>query len=126
MCAWGQIDVSTLLDSQVKPNGDPYLHLATARGEVRLLLGGEDPNTVENIDGFISLDDGTTRTFTALTLAEVDRAMKKWEHSGECLAGGYFQVPDLIIIRVGGIKNVLAAVEDAADELPAIELYDSP
>lgn len=69
---------------------DPYLRIEIPLGEIRILLGGEDPDTVENIEGLVDLSDGTTRTFTALTLAEVDRLMKKWERSGESSWGHTF------------------------------------
>lgn len=99
---------------------DYYLRAAITHGEVRIVLGGEDPNTVENTDGFVDLDDGTTRTFTVLTVAEVDRLMKKWEQSGESLSGAHLRVPDLIVLRAGGVASIIAALDDLADELPII------
>jgi ABC-type Fe2+-enterobactin transport system substrate-binding protein len=103
---------------------DHYLRVPITRGELRIVLGGEDPDTIENTDGFIDLDDGTTRTFTALTLAEVDRVMKKWEQSGESSSGAYLRVPDLIILRAGGAASIVAAVDDLAHELPIIALEE--
>lgn len=35
--------------------------------------------------------------------------------------GAHFRVPDLVILREGGVRSVAAAVEDLAQELPAIE-----
>ncbi len=100
---------------------DPYFRVAIARGEIRILLADEDPDTVENIDGFVQLADGTTRTFTALTLTEVARAMTKWEQSGESLSGAHQRVPDLIIVREGGVASIVGAVDDVADELPIMD-----
>lgn len=103
---------------------DHYLRVPITHGRVRIALGGEDPDTVENTDGFIDLDDGTTRTFTVFTLAEVDRLMKKWEQSGESSSGAHLRVPDLIVLRAGGVGNIVTALDDLADEMPIIELDD--
>jgi hypothetical protein len=108
------------LDGVVAEADDPYFHVAIARGEIRILLGGEDPDTVENTDGFVDFNDGTTRSFTVLTLADVDRVMRKREQSGE--SGAYLRVPDLVLLRAGGVASIVAALGDLADELPIVEL----
>jgi hypothetical protein len=108
----------------VPASPDHYLHAAITRGEVRIALGDDHPDTVENTDGFIDLDDGTTRTFTVLTLAEVDRLMKKWEQSSESRSGAHLRVPDLIVLRAGGVASIIAALDDLADELPITESGD--
>jgi hypothetical protein len=97
------------------------MRVPLARGAIRIALGGEDPDTIENTDGFIDLDDGTTRSFTVLTLAEVDRLMRKWEQSGESHSGAHLRVPDLVVLRRGGLASIVAALNDLADELPIIE-----
>jgi hypothetical protein len=109
-------------DGGVTRADDAYLRVATAIGEVRILLGGEDPAIVENCDGFIHSPSGEVRSFTAMTLMEIDRVMQKWEASGESLSGAHLRVPDLVVLRSGGVDSVVAAVVDLAAELPVIVL----
>jgi hypothetical protein len=59
-----------------------------------------------------------------LTLAEVERLMTKWQQSGESMSGAHLRVPDLVILRSGGVDSIVAAVEDLAEELPVIELSE--
>lgn len=101
----------------------PYSLLPIEGGEVRLLLGAEDdPATVDNCDGFVDGVDGSTKSFTIMTLAAIDRVMSRWESSGEGGSGSHLRVPDLIVLRSGGIDKIAAAVEDLVDELPPIVL----
>jgi hypothetical protein len=106
----------------VTVSGDPYVRVETASGEVRLLLGeDDDPATVENCDGFIAYTDGTVRSFSALTVAEVDRLLRRWEQTGESRAGA-LRVPDLVVLRTGGIDSIVAAVEEVVRDLPIVEI----
>jgi hypothetical protein len=59
-----------------------------------------------------------------LTLAEVERLMAMWQQSAECGQGADLRVPDLAILRSGGVDNVVAAVEDLAAELPVLTLSE--
>ena len=103
----------------------PYLRVPFPGGQVVILLGAEDdPATVENCDGYVVLDDGTHRTFTALTVAEISRLLTKFQSTGEEGGGAYLRVPDLVILRSGGVDNVVAAVRVYTDELPSVTMWD--
>ena len=84
----------------------------------------DDPDIVDNIDGYVYLDDGVVKTFTAVTLAEVDRMLTRWSQSGEALSGLYLCCPDLVLLRSPGLANITAAVEDATARglLPSITI----
>ena len=104
---------------------DPYLRVPVAGGQVLILLAAEDdPATVENCDGHLELDNGSRRTFTALTVAEISRLMARWQSTGEASDGSYLRIPDLIVLRSGGVNSIVAAVLALAEELPAIALGD--
>lgn len=101
---------------------DPYLRLPVHAGVVELLLGAEDdPATVENCDGFLVQPDGTKRSFTVLSLDEVSRVMDRWSMTGESMSGAHLRVPDLVIVRRGGVEAIAACVNDLAERLPVVE-----
>ena len=81
---------------------------------------------MENVDGYVYLDDGVVKTFTALTLAEVDRLLNRWAQSGEALSGLYLCCSDLVLLRSPGLRDITAAVEDAIAPglLPSITIWD--
>ncbi len=104
---------------------DPYLRVPVPGGQVLILLAAkDDPATVENCDGHVLLEDGTRRTFTALTVAEISRLMAKWQTTGEEGGGAYLRVADLVVLRSGGVDNIVAAVWALADDLPSVTLSD--
>jgi hypothetical protein len=109
-------------------SGDPYVRLPVAGGEIRFLMNpDDDPATVDNVDGYVYLDDGSVKTFTALTLAEVDRILTRWTQSGEALSGLYLVCPDLVLLRSPGLPNITAAVQDAVARgmLPSVTTLDT-
>lgn len=81
-----------------------------------MLGGGENLEQVENIDAEVTLADGTRWRGTFLTLAEIDRIMKRWQVTGECDGGAYFQVSDLIVVRDPGIPAMVKALDHAIAE----------
>jgi hypothetical protein len=112
----------------VRENGDTYVRLPVAGGEIRFRMNpGDDPATVDNVDGYVYLNDGVVKTFTALTLVEVDRILTRWTQSGEALSGLYLVCPDLVLLRSPGLPNITAAVEDAVARglLPSVTILDT-
>jgi hypothetical protein len=104
---------------------DPYLSVSVEGGQVLILLGADDdPTTVENCDGHVLLEDGSRRTFTALTVAEISRLMGRWQSSGEEGGGAYLRIPDLIVLRSGGVDSIVSAVRALAEELPVVASGD--
>lgn len=52
------------------------------------------------------------------TLDEVVRTMRRWQRTGECAGGSYFAVPDGLIVREPGVRNmtaVLIAMHDSGE-----------
>ena len=73
---------------------------------------GQEPEEASNLDLILTLDDGSRWSATVLTLAEVDAVWKRWETTGECFSGRYFNCPDLLLVREAGISNICAVLED--------------
>jgi hypothetical protein len=83
---------------------DPIKKIRLDGADVLFMLGAEDdPDSVENIDAEVVLEDGSRWSATFLTIAEIGRIMERWRVTGECLGGSYFSCPDLVIVDRGGI-----------------------
>jgi hypothetical protein len=102
------------------PTSDIYWRKAFPEGEVRLLLGDDDPDTVANCDGFVSRGHGL-HSFTAMTLEELRRVMERDESAGEDGRGSWIHIPDLVIVRSGGAMKIAEAAYNLASALPAAE-----
>lgn len=75
------------------------------------MLGSEDRvEAVENVDAEVTLTDGSRWSVTFMTLREVSRIMDRWVETGENLSGLYFQCPDLVIMRDGGLPAMVGAL----------------
>ncbi|WP_406098283.1 hypothetical protein [Kitasatospora purpeofusca] len=66
----------------------------------------QDLESVDNIDVFVNLKDGTRWSATVITLAQVETIMGRWAATGEALGGSYFWCSDGIIVRDAGISNM--------------------
>lgn len=88
---------------------DGPLFCVRAEGfEARFALGSaEEVDSVENVDVFVRLADGSEWTATVFTLAEVRRLMDRWALSGEAQAGTYFWCWDGLIVRDAGVASVV-------------------
>lgn len=89
------------------------LHVVeTSQFKALFMLGADDRvETVENVDAEVTLPDGTRWSATIMTLLEIERIMMHWADTGENLGGAYFQCPDLVIVRTGGIPGMIKALE---------------
>lgn len=67
---------------------------------------GEDLESVDNVDVFVDLNDGSRWSATLITLAQVEILMRRWAASGESLGGRYFWSPGGLIVRDAGISNM--------------------
>jgi hypothetical protein len=95
----------------------PFKIIKTPRFRVQFILGGDDdPDTVENIDAVVTARDRTRWSVTFLTLGEISRIMDRWADTGEALGGHFFQCPDLVIVREGGLDAMVKALEGIFDE----------
>ena len=97
--------------------GEPFLSMTILGAEVTFNLGeDDDPSTLENADALVTMPDGSRRSATFLTVAEVARILDRWKVSGESRSGGYLRVPDLIVTREPGVSAMVAALEDLMEE----------
>lgn len=72
------------------------------------MLGAEDsPELVENVDVEVALSDGSRWAATFISLAEIGRIMERWETTGEYLGGSYLRIPDLIVVKHGGLEKMV-------------------
>ncbi|MGW1735940.1 hypothetical protein [Streptomyces sp. NPDC001937] len=85
----------------------PWYRVHTEQFEAAFLPdAGEDLESVDNVDVFVDLKDGSRRSATIITLAQVEIPMKRWVASGEALAGRYFCCSNGLIVRDAGISNM--------------------
>ena len=103
----------------------PFHRVQAADGaEITYILGADDdPATVDNVDAESSLPNGNRYAATILTLNQIDTIMRRWEQTGECLAGAYLRVPDLVIVRKPGVSSMTRALKDL---LSAGQVADLP
>lgn len=80
------------------------------------MLGAEDDKgTVENVDAELILPDGTRWSATFMTLRAIEKVMNRWQGTGECASGAYFQCSDLVIISEGGLTAMLESFKGIID-----------
>ncbi len=85
----------------------PFYRVRTEHFEAAFVPNaGEDLESVDNIDVFVDLPDGSRWSATIITLAQVELVMKRWAASGEALEGRYFWASDGLIVRDAGISNM--------------------
>ncbi|MEU3983798.1 hypothetical protein AB0F77_27580 [Streptomyces sp. NPDC026672] len=85
----------------------PWYRVHTEQFEAAFLPNaGEDLESVDNVDVFVDLKDGSRWSTTIITLAQVEILMKRWAASGEALGGRYFWCSDGLIVRDPGISNM--------------------
>ncbi|GAA3381483.1 hypothetical protein GCM10020367_72910 [Streptomyces sannanensis] len=85
----------------------PWYRVRTEHFEAAFLPNaGEKLESVDNIDVFVDLNDGTRWSATVITLAQVETIMKRWVATGEALGGSYFWCSDGLIVRDAGISNM--------------------
>ncbi|MFG3208109.1 hypothetical protein [Streptomyces sp. NPDC048192] len=85
----------------------PWYRVHTEQFEAAFLPNaGEDLESVDNVDVFVDLKDGSRWSAAIITLAQVEILMKRWAANGEALAGRYFWCSDGLIVRDAGISNM--------------------
>jgi hypothetical protein len=73
---------------------------------------GQRPEEASNLDLVLTLADGSRWSATVLTLAEIDSIWRRWEITGECFSGRYFNCPDLLLVKEAGIDNICEVLKD--------------
>ncbi|MFB8249214.1 hypothetical protein ACFC5X_29785 [Streptomyces sp. NPDC055952] len=96
---------------------DPLVVVETADFSVTYILGLEDDaDTVEDVDAIIRARDGKGWTASFMTPRKIAEVMDRWSTTGECADGLYLQIPDLVIVREGGLEAMTRALVDLFGE----------
>lgn len=85
----------------------PFYRVRTEHFEAAFVPNaGGDVESVDNVDVFVDLPEGSRWSATIITPAQVQHVMERWVASGEALGGRYFWVSDGLIVRDAGISNM--------------------
>ncbi|GAQ59398.1 hypothetical protein [Streptomyces acidiscabies] len=80
-----------------------------------------DPTTLDDGDTLVTGPGGEKWFATIMTPDRIRRIMDRWRDTGESLAGAYFQVPSLVIVREPGVESMVRAVEDLYEEYGTLD-----
>ncbi|WP_370384582.1 hypothetical protein [Catenulispora sp. GAS73] len=85
----------------------PRYRVRTEAFEVSFLPGdGKDVEAACNIDAFVDLTDGSRRSATVFTLAEVERLLNRWATIGH-QAHGRSSMPHASLLLIGNDFHML-------------------
>ena len=103
---------------RVRDVGSPWIERKTERFTVRMLVGGDGVDPVDdNVDIEVELAGNAKRWgATVFTLANLDSLMRRWEHSGECGGGRYFWADHAVIVRELTPDDIVQVIEALLDE----------
>lgn len=91
---------------------DPILTHDEDDFSVEIIVGTDDPATVDDVDVVIHLPGRGRYSATVLTLDAIRRVMDHHAQTGESLGGRHLLVPDLLIIRTPGVPEIIDVVRD--------------
>ncbi len=105
-------------DQSMDPTGEvvidpPFIVVHDPAFTARFALGADDEvETVDNVDAFVDLPDGSTWTLTIFTVDEVRRILDRWKQTGEVANGSYFWGIDDLIVPQPGIPAMVTAIRE--------------
>jgi hypothetical protein len=85
----------------------PYVIVQESTFTARFVLATSEVESVENVDAFVDLPDGSSWALTVFTVDEVCRLLRRWQESGENANGSYFWAVDQLIVPRPGVGNSL-------------------
>ncbi|MEV5441293.1 hypothetical protein AB0N23_01870 [Streptomyces sp. NPDC052644] len=92
---------------------EPLVTVETADFSVTYVLAlDDDADTVEDVDAVIRAGDGNAWTATFMTPRRIAEVMDDRATTGECADGLYLRIPDLVIVREGGLDAMTRALVD--------------
>jgi hypothetical protein len=91
-----------------------YLTVEEPGFRARFLLDSETDTeeTVDNVDAFVDLPDGSCWALTIFTVDEVRRLLTVWKETGEVAHGSYFWAVDQLIVPGPGVPAMIAAIRE--------------
>lgn len=93
----------------MRRNG-PWLEAGIDAGHLKILEG--TPGSVGPWDIELLTNDGRRFVATVATVTDVERLMFDWRTTGECLAGRYLWIADLIIVAELSADLISQVVSD--------------
>lgn len=92
---------------------EPYYTHEEDDFRVDILVGTDDPGTLDDADIEVRLlPAGTRYSASVMTVDVIRRIMDHHARSGESLGGRYLLIPDLLILRRGGVKEIVDVIRD--------------
>ncbi|MFF4364244.1 hypothetical protein [Streptomyces sp. NPDC001604] len=92
---------------------EPLVTVETADFSVTYVLAlDDDADSVEDVDAVIRARDGKGWTATFMTPRKIAEVMNHRSATGECAGGLYLRIPDLVIVREGGLDAMTRALVD--------------
>ncbi|MFE5032003.1 hypothetical protein [Streptomyces sp. NPDC056683] len=92
---------------------EPLVTMETAGFSVTYVLAlDDDADTVEDVDAVIRARDGRGWTATLMTPRKIADVMDHRSATGEYADGPYLRIPDLVIVREGGLDAMTRALVD--------------
>ncbi|WP_212765329.1 hypothetical protein [Streptomyces sp. PKU-MA01144] len=92
---------------------EPLVTVETADFSVTYVLAlDDDADTVEDVDVVIRARDGNGWTATCMTPRKIAEVLDNRSTTGEYADGPYLRIPDLVIVREGGLDAMTRALVD--------------
>lgn len=90
---------------------EPYFVHEEDDFRVEVLVGMDDPRTVDDTDVVVRLlPSGARYSATVMTIEVIQRIMDRHAKTGESLDGRFFQIPDLLILRGSGVEEIVDVI----------------
>jgi hypothetical protein len=92
----------------------PWTIITESTFVARFLLdpGVDTADTVDSVDVFVDLPDGSSWALTICTIDEVSRLLARWKQTGEHANGSYFWGIDQIVVPEPGIPAMTGAIRE--------------
>ncbi|GAA1767637.1 hypothetical protein [Luedemannella helvata] len=90
----------------------PFVVVQEPAFTARFVLASSEVESVENVDAFVDLPDGSSWSLTIFTIDEIGRLLRTWQESGEHANGSYFWAADQLIVAQPGIAAMVTAIRE--------------
>lgn len=95
---------------------NPFVVVQAPGFAVTYILGVDDTaDSVEDVDAVVTAPDGSRRTVSLMTHRMLGEVMRRRVQTGESAHGLYIRIPDLVIMREGGLEAATKALIDLFD-----------
>ncbi|TWD21743.1 hypothetical protein FB570_106455 [Streptomyces sp. T12] len=96
---------------------EPLVTVQTADFSVTYVLAlDDDAETVEDVDAVIRARDGNGWTATLMTPRKIAEVLDERAVAGESANGPHLRIPDLVVVREGGLDAMTGSLVDLFDK----------